>query len=200
VSHLRTRDKSHRLRRLGDENAEWNTCKNYEDRRSQKSKAFFPTPSVGNYSDRLYIGPTLTHAAIAIMRMAPNCGPAATAPAQRACKNGSKHAESRLSRDCPLRVVIDKSIVIPLITRICVNKCLLLVGTKKASSYSRARDRSRWKLTGPFHTGREINHAIYDLRTSAHRFPNTRECRQERGRIKRVEEGIWVARAGSRET
>jgi hypothetical protein len=31
-------------------------------------------------------------------------------------------------------------------------------------------DRSRWKLTGPFHTGREINHAIYDLRTSAHRF------------------------------
>ena len=41
---------------------------------------------------------TLTHAAIVVMKMAPNCGPAATAPAQSACKNGSKHAESHFWR------------------------------------------------------------------------------------------------------
>jgi photosystem II stability/assembly factor-like uncharacterized protein len=42
---------------------------------------------------------------------------------------------------------------------------LLLVGTKKGLFLLVSPDRSRWELTGPFHAGREINHAIYDRRT-----------------------------------
>jgi photosystem II stability/assembly factor-like uncharacterized protein len=46
-----------------------------------------------------------------------------------------------------------------------VNRCLLVVGTKKGLFLLTSPDRTRWELTGPFHTGREINHAIYDVRT-----------------------------------
>jgi hypothetical protein len=46
-----------------------------------------------------------------------------------------------------------------------VNRCLLVVGTKKGLFLLASPDRTRWELTGPFHTGREINHAIYDVRT-----------------------------------
>ena len=46
-----------------------------------------------------------------------------------------------------------------------MNKCLLLVGTKKGLFLLVSPDRSRWELTGPFHAGREINHTIYDRRT-----------------------------------
>ena len=41
---------------------------------------------------------------------------------------------------------------------------LLLVGTKKGLFLLTSRDRERWELGGPYHTGREINHAIYDSR------------------------------------
>ena len=46
-----------------------------------------------------------------------------------------------------------------------MNRCLLVVGTKKGLFLLTSPDRTRWELTGPFHTGREINHAIYDVRT-----------------------------------
>lgn len=46
-----------------------------------------------------------------------------------------------------------------------MNRCLLVVGTKKGLFLLASPDRTRWELTGPFQTGREINHAIYDVRT-----------------------------------
>jgi len=42
---------------------------------------------------------------------------------------------------------------------------MLVVGTKEGLFLLASPDRTRWELTGPFHTGREINHAIYDVRT-----------------------------------
>ncbi len=44
-------------------------------------------------------------------------------------------------------------------------KTLLLAGTKKGLFLFTSADRRRWKLHGPFQSGREINHAIYDPRT-----------------------------------
>ncbi len=41
---------------------------------------------------------------------------------------------------------------------------LVLVGTKKGLFVYASKDRKRWKLHGPFQTGREINHAIFDAR------------------------------------
>jgi hypothetical protein len=45
-----------------------------------------------------------------------------------------------------------------------VNTLLLLAGTKKGLFLLRSHDRVQWELSGPFHSGREINHAIYDAR------------------------------------
>jgi hypothetical protein len=44
---------------------------------------------------------------------------------------------------------------------------LLLVGTKKGLFLLMSRDREHWEIKGPFHSGREINHAIYDSRNGA---------------------------------
>jgi photosystem II stability/assembly factor-like uncharacterized protein len=44
-------------------------------------------------------------------------------------------------------------------------KTLPLVGTKKGLFVFSSSDRKRWQLQGPFQTGREINHAIYDARS-----------------------------------
>jgi photosystem II stability/assembly factor-like uncharacterized protein len=44
-------------------------------------------------------------------------------------------------------------------------KTLLLAGTKKGLFIFASRDRKRWQSHGPFQTGREINHAIYDARS-----------------------------------
>jgi len=44
-------------------------------------------------------------------------------------------------------------------------KLLLLAGTKKGLFCFTSSDRKKWDRTGPFQTGREINHAIYDART-----------------------------------
>lgn len=41
---------------------------------------------------------------------------------------------------------------------------LLLAGTKKGLFLFTSTDRATWELSGPFQTGREINHAIYDAR------------------------------------
>lgn len=43
-------------------------------------------------------------------------------------------------------------------------KTLLLVGTKKGLFLFDSADRRRWKMQGPFHAGREINHAVHDRR------------------------------------
>lgn len=48
-----------------------------------------------------------------------------------------------------------------------MNTCLLLAGTKKGLFLFTSRDRLRWESTGPFHSGREINHAIYDSRNGS---------------------------------
>ena len=45
-----------------------------------------------------------------------------------------------------------------------IMKTLLLVGTKKGLFLITSSDRARWDLVGPFETGREINHAVYDQR------------------------------------
>src|SRR2546427_2288761 len=44
-------------------------------------------------------------------------------------------------------------------------KTLLLAGTKKGLFVFASTDRQKWELQGPFQTGREINHAIYDSRS-----------------------------------
>jgi len=44
-------------------------------------------------------------------------------------------------------------------------KTLLLAGTKKGLFLFTSADRRRWHLSGPFQSGREINHAIYDARS-----------------------------------
>jgi len=44
-------------------------------------------------------------------------------------------------------------------------KTLLLAGTKRGLFLFTSADRNRWKLSSPFQSGREINHAIYDART-----------------------------------
>ena len=44
-------------------------------------------------------------------------------------------------------------------------KTLLLAGTKKGLFVFTSTDRHDWQLHGPFQTGREINHAIYDSRS-----------------------------------
>jgi len=41
---------------------------------------------------------------------------------------------------------------------------LLLAGTKKGLFLFTSTDRANWELNGPFQTGRQINHAIYDSR------------------------------------
>jgi hypothetical protein len=43
-------------------------------------------------------------------------------------------------------------------------KTLVLVGTKKGLFLFESSDRKQWKMTGPFHAGREINHAVHDRR------------------------------------
>src|SRR5438270_770831 len=43
-------------------------------------------------------------------------------------------------------------------------KILLLVGTRKGLFSLSSTDRKRWKLEGPFQSGKEINHAVYDPR------------------------------------
>ncbi len=43
-------------------------------------------------------------------------------------------------------------------------KSLLLVGTRKGLFSLSSTDRKRWKLEGPFQSGKEINHAMYDPR------------------------------------
>lgn len=42
---------------------------------------------------------------------------------------------------------------------------LLLAGTKKGLFLYTSEDRVTWKMQGPYHNGREINHAVYDTRT-----------------------------------
>jgi photosystem II stability/assembly factor-like uncharacterized protein len=44
-------------------------------------------------------------------------------------------------------------------------KTIILVGTKKGLFVFSSLDRSRWEMTGPFQSGREVNHAIYDGRS-----------------------------------
>jgi len=44
-------------------------------------------------------------------------------------------------------------------------KSLLLAGTRKGLFSLSSTDRKRWKLEGPFQSGKEINHAIYDRQT-----------------------------------
>ena len=44
---------------------------------------------------------------------------------------------------------------------------LLLAGTKKGLFLLRTTDRDSWDLSGPFQTGREIHHAVYDARNGA---------------------------------
>jgi len=44
-------------------------------------------------------------------------------------------------------------------------KTLLLAGTKKGLFVFTSTDRHDWQLHGPFQTGREINHAVYDSRS-----------------------------------
>src|ERR1019366_1394731 len=44
-------------------------------------------------------------------------------------------------------------------------KTLLLAGTKKGLFLYTSTDRQRWQMHGPFQTGREINHAIWDPRS-----------------------------------
>jgi photosystem II stability/assembly factor-like uncharacterized protein len=44
-------------------------------------------------------------------------------------------------------------------------KILLLAGTRKGLFSLSSADRKRWKLEGPFQSGKEINHAIRDPRT-----------------------------------
>lgn len=44
-------------------------------------------------------------------------------------------------------------------------KVLLLIGTKKGLILFSSADRTHWKLHGPYLSGKEINHAIYDSRT-----------------------------------
>lgn len=46
-----------------------------------------------------------------------------------------------------------------------MKKILLLVGTKKGLLLFTSTDRKDWSLQGPFQSGKEINHAIYDART-----------------------------------
>ena len=46
-----------------------------------------------------------------------------------------------------------------------MKKILLLAGTKKGLFLFRSRDRRRWQLLGPFVSGKEVHHAIYDPRT-----------------------------------
>ncbi len=48
-----------------------------------------------------------------------------------------------------------------------MNTCCLLVGTKKGLFLLKSQDRARWKQTGPFHTGRDINHAVFDARSGS---------------------------------
>src|SRR5262245_57788690 len=42
---------------------------------------------------------------------------------------------------------------------------LLLVGTKKGLFIFTSSDRKKWKVSGPFHSGKEVNHAVYDPRS-----------------------------------
>jgi hypothetical protein len=42
---------------------------------------------------------------------------------------------------------------------------LLLIGTKKGLFLFTSDDRRAWKMRGPFITGKEINHAVFDART-----------------------------------
>jgi photosystem II stability/assembly factor-like uncharacterized protein len=42
---------------------------------------------------------------------------------------------------------------------------LLLAGTKKGLFIFTSEDRQKWNLDGPFHRGKEINHAVYDPRS-----------------------------------
>ena len=44
-------------------------------------------------------------------------------------------------------------------------KVLLLAGTKKGLFLLTSADRRHWSRTGPFQSGREINHAVFDART-----------------------------------
>jgi len=46
-----------------------------------------------------------------------------------------------------------------------VKHVLLLAGTKKGLFLFTSIDRASWELSGPFHAGREINHAIHDFRS-----------------------------------
>ena len=43
-------------------------------------------------------------------------------------------------------------------------KTLLLIGTKKGLFLFDSADRARWRMSGPFQMGREVNHAIHDRR------------------------------------
>ncbi len=43
-------------------------------------------------------------------------------------------------------------------------KTIILAGTKKGLFLFSSPDRARWELAGPFQSGREINHALYDAR------------------------------------
>jgi len=45
------------------------------------------------------------------------------------------------------------------------NQTLLLAGTKKGLFLYSSENRRDWKLSGPFLTGKEVNHAIYDQRS-----------------------------------
>lgn len=44
-------------------------------------------------------------------------------------------------------------------------KVLLLAGTKKGLFIFTSADRKKWKMDGPFASGKEVNHAIYDVRS-----------------------------------
>lgn len=52
---------------------------------------------------------------------------------------------------------------------------LLLAGTKKGLFLYTSTDRKNWSLLGPFQTGREINHAIYDAR-NGHLFATANDA------------------------
>ncbi len=44
-------------------------------------------------------------------------------------------------------------------------KTTILVGTKKGLFLFNSANRKQWKMTGPFQSGREINHAVFDPRS-----------------------------------
>jgi hypothetical protein len=46
-----------------------------------------------------------------------------------------------------------------------MKKTMLLAGTKKGLLLFTSKDRQQWRLHGPFITGKEIHHAVYDART-----------------------------------